>query len=113
MQIAFPSAAAALAQTRAAQPLFAGSAADPNAPAKPAASADDAAVQDFMALAKMTPAQRMRAALLGKMGMSEEDLAKMEPKERKKIEDKIAQTIRQEIEQGDQDHKGVLVDVMA
>jgi hypothetical protein len=111
MQIAFPSAAAAAAQARAAQPLFAGSAADPNAPAK-APSADDAAVSDFMAYAKMTPAQQMRAALLGKMGMSEEDLAKMDPKERKKIEDQIAQMIKQQIEQGDQDHKGVLADIM-
>lgn len=96
----------------AAAPLFVGSAADPGAPAK-ADSAGDAAVKDFMAYAQMTPAQKLRAAILSQMGLKEEDLAKMDPKERKKVEDKIAAIIKEKIEHGDEDHKGVLVDVVA
>jgi hypothetical protein len=93
--------------------MFAGSAADPSAPAKAATLADDPAVKELNDYANMTPAQKLRAAILGKMNMTEADLAKMDPKERKKIEDKIAQTIKQQIEHGDINHKGVLIDVMA
>ena len=103
-----PTAAAA----GAAAPLFVGSAADPSAPVK-APSAGDAAVKDFMDFAKMTPAQKLRAAILSQMGLKEEDLAKMDPKERKKVEDKIAAIIKEKIEHGDENHKGVLVDVIA
>lgn len=110
MQISSPISAAAASS---AQKLFAGGAADPGAPAKPAALGDDPAVKELMDYANMTPAQKLRAAILGKLGLKEEDLAKMDPKERKKLEDKIAQMIKQEVEVGDTTHKGVLFDVTA
>ena len=39
----------------------------------------DAAVQDFLDYAHMTPAQKMRASILKSMGMTEDDLKGMTP----------------------------------
>lgn len=111
MQISFPATATAAAPGAARRP-FAGGAADPGAPAQAPSLADDPAVKELNNYANMTPAQKMRAAILGKMNITEADLAKMDPKERKKIEDKIAETIKQQIEHGDTTHKGVLADFL-
>jgi hypothetical protein len=80
--------------------------------AKPASDSDPAmqAFEDYM---NMTPAEKMRAAILGGMGLKEEDLKNMDPKERQKIEDKIKLIIKQQVEAGDKNHKGVFVDVKA
>lgn len=56
-------------------------------------------VQDkFLELAKMTPAERMRASILSSMGITEEQLASMPPEQRKAIEQKIADTLKQAAE---------------
>lgn len=82
------------------------------AAARPAAG-EDPTVKEFMDYVNMTPAQKMRASYLSGMGLTEDDLAKMSAEERQKVEDKIKQMIKAELEKGDKDHKGMLVDVTA
>ncbi|MDR7037588.1 hypothetical protein J2X36_002335 [Methylobacterium sp. BE186] len=59
-----------------------------------AAGEPAAAVESFRELMKMTPAERMRAALLGKMGLTEESLRNLGAEERRKIEDTIKARIK-------------------
>jgi hypothetical protein len=77
--------------------------------AGPATSAKD----EFMDYAQMTPAQKMRAAMLGKLGVTEEELKAMSPEERKKVEDKIKDMIKQQVENDPKMKKGSLLDVKA
>jgi len=77
----------------------------------PAKTAADTARADFMAYAHMTPAEKMRAAILGNMGLTEEQLRAMDPKERQKIEDKIKALIRQQVEQSVEKKTGLAVDL--
>jgi hypothetical protein len=72
--------------------------------------ADDA-VADFMSWAKMTPAQQMRAKILGSMGLKESDLAAMDAKDRAAVEAKIAAQIKQQVQQGVEKKTGVAVDI--
>jgi hypothetical protein len=61
---------------------------------------------------KMTPAERMRDAILKKVGVTEEELAAMGPDERKSIEDKIAALTKQEMEKTQETpQKGSFIDV--
>lgn len=83
-------------------------AADPLA-AAPVKSAKD----EFRDYAKLTPAQKMRAAMLGEMGLTEEQLKAMDPKARQQIEDQIKQRIKAEIENDPKLKPGFLVDVKA
>ena len=77
----------------------------------PAKTAKD----EFLDYAKMTPAQKMRASMLSRLGVTEDKLNAMDPKERQKIEDKIKEMIKAEIEgpDGNRKAKGALVDVKA
>jgi hypothetical protein len=85
------------------------------ASAKPASakSGADTAVADFMAYAKMTPAQKMRAMILGGMKLTEKDLAAMDPKERAKIEQKIKDLIQEKVARNVEKKTGVIVDMKA
>ena len=73
----------------------------------------DTAVADFMAYANMTPAQKMRASILGSMGLTEDSLKAMDPKEREKIEAKIKDLIQQKVEQSVEKKTGVVIDLKA
>ena len=73
----------------------------------------DTAVADFMAYAKMTPAQKMRAAILGSMGLTEDSLKAMDPKDRSKVEEKIKALIQQKVEQSVEKKTGVAIDLKA
>ena len=77
--------------------------------ATPAKSAKD----EFMDYAKLTPAQKMRAAMLSKLGVSEEQLKAMSPDERKKIEGQVKDMIKQQVENDPKMKKGSLLDVSA
>jgi hypothetical protein len=77
--------------------------------AAPGKSAKD----EFLDYAKLTPAQKMRAAILANMGLKEEDLKTMSTEERKKVEDKIKDLIKAQIDNGKDAPKGKLVDVTA
>lgn len=56
------------------------------------------AAQEFLDYMDKTPEERMRAQILGSMGMTEEELAALPADERKKIEDKIRETIEARIQ---------------
>jgi len=73
-----------------------------------------AAVSDFLELAKKTPAERMRDAILKSMGLSEDDLKSMSPEKRKVVEETIRQKIKEAAEQAAKNGKtGLVADVTA
>jgi len=74
--------------TAGASRLNAPAAADPNDPTAKART-------DFLKYVKLTPAERMRADILGRKGLTEDDLKAMDPKERAKIEEEIKAQIKQ------------------
>jgi hypothetical protein len=76
---------------------------------------EKSAKDEFLDYAKMTPAQKMRAAMLAKLGVTEEQLKAMDPKDRQKIEDQLKEMVKQQVQGGDKDktQKGVLVDLKA
>lgn len=56
------------------------------------------ASEDFRAWMAKSPAEKMRQAILHRMGLTEEELEALPPEERAKIEEQIAKEIQQEIE---------------
>lgn len=68
---------------------------------------------EFLDYARMSPAQRLRASILDALGVSEDDLRAMEPKERKAMEQKIQEMIKAKIEGDPQARPGSLLDVQA
>jgi hypothetical protein len=76
-------------------------------------AADKSAKDEFLDYAKMTPAEKMRAAMLGKLGVTEEQLKAMSPEERKKVEDKIKDMIKQQVQNDPKMQKGSILDVTA
>jgi hypothetical protein len=69
----------------------------------------------FLDYAKLTPAQKMRAAILSKLNITEEELKAMPPKKRQRIEDQIKEMIKQQVMGGDKDkiQRGTLLDLTA
>ena len=61
------------------------------------------AVDDFLAYMKKTPEQRLREQILKAMDLTEEDLEGMPPEQRKAIEEKIAEIIKEKLTGVDQD----------
>jgi hypothetical protein len=66
--------------------------------------------EEFLSYARMSPMERMRASILKSMNMTEDDLNAMSADARKKVEQKIEELIKQEIEK-DLGKKGVLIDI--
>ncbi len=82
----------------------------------PADKAEDlagSAKDDFLKYAQMSPAERLRAQILGEMGLKEEDLNSMDSKTRQAVEDKIKDQIKQAAEKSAPGKTGLLVDVSA
>ena len=79
-----------------------------SAPAKPSA-----AVQAFLDYQKKTPAEKMRDEILGAMGLTEDQVRAMAPKERAKVEEKIKALIKEKVEEATEKKTGQLVDVKA
>ena len=77
-----------------------------------AGSQADRVKSDFLKWANMTPAQRMRANILSSMGLTEEQVAAMSPKERQKVEEKIREMIEEKLRHSDK-RPGQLVDQKA
>jgi predicted phosphoribosyltransferase len=82
-------------------------------PAPTGAPQGESAEQKFLDFMHMTPAQQMRAEILGQMGLTEAQVEAMSPKERAKLEEKIHQMVKQKVEQSVEKKTGVLVDVKA
>jgi hypothetical protein len=53
--------------------------------------------QQFQKLANMNPWERVRASVLKSMRITEKDLKSMSPQQRQAVEDKVRQTIEQEL----------------
>lgn len=71
--------------------------------------------EEFMKFQAMTPAQRMRAMMLSKLGVTEEQLKAMSPEERAKVEQKLKDMVKQQA-LSDPDKKGktgLVADIMA
>jgi hypothetical protein len=76
---------------------------------------ETSAKDEFLKFQAMTPAQKMRAMMLAKLGLSEDDVKAMSPEDRKKVEDKIKAMIKQQV-QNDPDNKGqkgLVADILA
>lgn len=70
----------------------------------------NAELEDYL---KMSPAQRLRESLLKKLGLSEDDLAKMSPEQRKKVDQQMSDLAKQEMQKTSEKAKGNMVDVSA
>lgn len=76
---------------------------------------EPSAKDEFLKFQAMTPAQKMRAMMLAKLGVTEEQLKAMSPEERKKIEDKIKDMIKQQVQNDPKlgGKKGQITDILA
>lgn len=79
------------------------------------ATSAKSAKEAFLDYAKLTPAQKMRAAILSKLNVTEEELKAMPPKKRQKIEDQIKEMIKEQVMGGDKGkiQRGALLDLTA
>ena len=68
-------------------------------------------VQQFLAYANMTPAERMQADMLSQLGITEDQFKAMTPAEQQKVEDKIRQMIKQQAEQSNDKRTGLITDI--
>lgn len=59
------------------------------------AKAGQSAEDKFMAYAKMSPADKMRASILSSMGITEDQLKNMSPDQQKAVEQKIENLVKQ------------------
>ena len=75
-----------------------------------AAKPPDSVVQQFLEYAKMTPAERLHAQMLGRLGLTEGQFKAMSPAEQKKIEDKIREMIKQQVANSTDKPTGVITD---
>lgn len=90
-----PNPISGLLQTRAMLGKPDVSASDSLSPSAPASNARE----EFEKFAAMSPAERMRASILQQMGVSEDQLAAMSPDERKAMEQKITDKIKEMVEE--------------
>jgi hypothetical protein len=76
---------------------------------------ETSAKDEFLKFQAMTPAQKMRAMMLAKLGLTEDDVKAMSPEDRKKVEDKLKEMIKQQVQNDPErkDHKGLVANIMA
>lgn len=76
---------------------------------------ETSARDEFLKYQAMTPAQKMRAMMLAKLGLTEEDVKAMSPEERKKVEDKLKDMIKQQVENDPvkKGQNGLVADILA
>jgi hypothetical protein len=77
------------------------------------AAAAKTAAQQFMAYANMTPAQRMQAEMLSQLGITEDQFKAMPPAEQQKVEAKIQQMIKQQLDDTNDKRTGMITDKSA
>lgn len=71
------------------------------------------AEEEFLEIARMSPAERLRMQILESMGTSEDSVASMDPEAREAIEDEISRRMMQALTGKDDAEPGSLVDMMA
>lgn len=69
--------------------------------------------EEFLEIARMSPAERLRIQILESMGMSEDSVASMDPEARDAIEDEISRRMMQALTGKEDAEPGSLVDMMA
>lgn len=67
--------------------------------------------EEFLEYARQSPAERIRAAILEEMGISEEELEAMSPEGRAAVEKAIAERIKDKLLAAGQPRPGSIVDV--
>jgi TPP-dependent pyruvate/acetoin dehydrogenase alpha subunit len=67
--------------------------------------------QKFLDYAKMSPAERMHAAMLSQLGVSEDEFNAMDPAAQKEVEQKIQQMVQQQAEQNNDKRTGLIADI--
>jgi hypothetical protein len=77
--------------------------------AKPAETAE----QKFLDYAKMTPAERMHAQMLAQLGLTEDQFKAMSPADQQKIEDKIREMVKQQVQNSSDKRTGMITDKSA
>jgi hypothetical protein len=80
-----------------------------------ALSADSAktAAQQFQQWANMTPAQRLHAEMLAKLGMTEDQFKALPPAQQQKINDQIAEMIKKQVGDTNDTRTGLITDKTA
>jgi TPP-dependent pyruvate/acetoin dehydrogenase alpha subunit len=73
-------------------------------------ASEKTAAEKFLEFARMSPAEKMRAMILERMGLTEEQLETMSAELREEVEEKIKEEMHKLVEKGMQEN-GVLVDV--
>lgn len=73
------------------------------------------AKDEFLKFQSKTPAEKMRAMMLAKLGVTEEQLKAMPPEKRKEIEDKMKEMVKQQVQNdpSKQEKKGLMADILA
>ena len=73
------------------------------------------AKDEFLNFQAKSPAEKMRAMILAKLGVTEEQVKAMSTEDRKKIEDKIQEMIKQQVQNdiGKKGQTGLVADILA
>lgn len=69
--------------------------------------------EEFLEIARMSPAERLRLQILESMGMSEDSISAMDPEAREAIEDEISRRMMEALTGKDDAEPGSLIDMMA
>jgi|GEM_PF-6854423 len=77
--------------------------------AKPASTA----AQQFEQWANMTPAQRLHAEMLAKLGLTEDQFKALSPADQQKVEDKIRDMIKKQMGDSNDTRTGLITDKTA
>jgi hypothetical protein len=68
-------------------------------------------VQQFLAYANMTPAQRMQASMLSQLGLTEQQFQAMSPADQQKVEEKIQDMIKKQMDSTNDKRSGMITDI--
>jgi hypothetical protein len=77
------------------------------------ASPAKTAAQQFQQWANMTPAQRLHAEMLAKLGLTEDQFKALPPAQQQKINDQIAQMIKKQMGDTNDTRTGLIADKTA
>jgi hypothetical protein len=74
-------------------------------------SAHSSVEQKFLDYMKMSPAERMHAAMMSQLGITEDEYNAMDPAAQKAVEQKIQQMIQQQAEESNDKRTGLIADI--
>jgi len=77
------------------------------------AKAAKTAAQQFLAYANMTPAQRLHAEMLAKLGLTEDQFKALPPAQQQKVEQQITDMIKKQMADNNDTRTGMITDKTA